>query len=226
MSRRTLPLAAALLAATSLGGCAVPLVIGAAAGAGYVGLQERPTAQVAADTQVKLAIKDQLAQQRLGYVADVGIDVFYGDVLLTGVVPTQAEGERVLDIVRKTAGVKKVYNELFVGAAYTAGQRAKDAWIATQLQPRLIGTKDAYPLNYLISVMNSHVYIMGSAASATEKQHVLHVVRTTNGVQQVHDYLVITSQTATDGRPNAINSSSVADHPRSPDPFADDPLDH
>jgi osmotically-inducible protein OsmY len=202
----------------------VPLVLGAAAGAGYVGLQERPTRQVAADTQIKLAIKDLLAQQRLSYVSDVGIDVFYGDVLLTGVVPTQAEGERVLAIVRQTAGVKKVYNELFVGAAYTAGQRAKDAWISTQLQPRLIGTKEAYPLNYLISVVNNHVYIMGSTGNATEKQHVLHVVRTTSGVQQVHDYLVIVGNTI-DGRPNSSGSSGLS-NPRSPDPLGDDPLAH
>ena len=186
----TLALTSAL-AGTMLGGCAAPLVVGAAASAGYIGLQNRPTRQIAADTELKAQIKQQLARSQFAYLTDVGIDVFYGDVLLTGVVPTNAEGERVLEVIRTTSGVKKVYNELFVGAAYTTSQKAKDAWIAAQIQPRLLGAKDAYPLNYLITVVNNHVYIMGDTSTAGEKDHVLHILRTTRGVQQVHDYLVI-----------------------------------
>jgi osmotically-inducible protein OsmY len=200
---------AALMAASSLSSCAAPMVLGAAAGAGYIGLQSRPAKQVAADTEVKVRIKDNLTQADFSYLTDIGIDVFYGEILLTGVVPTNAEGERVLDIVRRTDGVKKVYNELFVGSAYTAGQKAKDAWISAQIQPRLLGAKDAYPLNYLISVVNNHVYIMGDTLNQGEKDHVIHILRTTRGVQQVHDYLVLASKNAQDQRGNALRSESM-----------------
>jgi len=132
-----------------------------------------------------------LAQTRSNYFTDVSVDVFYGNVLLTGVVPTTAEGDVVLDIARRTPKVGKVYNELFVGSAYTVSQKAKDAWITAQIQPRLLGAKDAYPLNYLISVINNHVYILGDVLTPGEKDHVLHILRTTRGVVQVHDYLVI-----------------------------------
>ncbi len=219
LSRRTTFALAALLAATSLGGCAAPLVVGAAASAGYVGLQNRPAKQVAADTEIKVRIKDQLTQANFGYLTDIGIDVFYGDVLLTGVVPTNREGERVLETVRRTQGVKKVYNELFVGSAYTAGQKAKDAWIATQIQPRLLGAKDAYPLNYLITVVNNHVYIMGDTTTQGEKDHVIHILRTTRGVQQVHDYLVVIGASPEDARTNTVQSSSQAPVLQQPDPL-------
>lgn len=189
-------------------GCAAPVLIGAAAGAGYIGLQTRPATQVAQDTEVKVRIKDALTQSQFSYLTDIGIDVFYGDVLLTGVVPTNAEGERVLDIVRRTQGVKKVFNELFVGAAYTTSQKAKDAWIATQIQPRLLGAKDAYPLNYLITTVNNHVYIMGDCETAGEKDHVLHILRTTRGVQQVHDYLVVKGVNKDDDRTNVAPQES------------------
>lgn len=201
---RTSLIAYTTLAAACLAGCAAPLVLGAAAGAGYVGLQNRPTEQIAADTEVKVRIKDQLTQAQFAYLTDVGVDVFYGNVLLTGVVPTNAEGERVLEAVRRVPGVKKVYNELFVGSAYTASQKAKDAWISTQIQPRLLGAKDAYPLNYLITVVNNHVYIMGDTFNAGEKDHVLHILRTTRGVQQVHDYLVIKGANPGDPRANVM----------------------
>ncbi|RYG62135.1 MAG: BON domain-containing protein [Alphaproteobacteria bacterium] len=209
LTPRTTFALAALLAATSLAGCAAPVVLGAAAGAGYIGLQNRPAKQVAADTEVKVRVKDNLTQANFGYLTDIGIDVFYGDVLLTGVVPSNKEGERVLDLVRRTPGVKKVYNELFVGSAYPTGQKAKDAWISAQLQPRLLGAKDAYPLNYLITVVNNHVYIMGDTGTQGEKDHVIHILRTTRGVQQVHDYLVVNGADANDVRTNAVRSESL-----------------
>lgn len=209
LTTRTTFALAALLAATSLAGCAAPVVLGAAAAGGYVGLQNRPAKQVAADTEVKVRIKDNLTQANFSYLTDIGIDVFYGDVLLTGVVPSNKEGERVLDLVRRTPGVKKVYNELFVGSAYATSQKAKDAWISTQIQPRLLGAKDAYPLNYLITVVNNHVYIMGDTANQGEKDHVIHILRTTRGVQQVHDYLIVNGQDAADPRPNTVRSDAL-----------------
>lgn len=202
-----------------LSGCAAPMVLGAAASAGYIGLQNRPTKQIAADTEVKVRIKDALSQSQFSYLTDVGIDVFYGDVLLTGVVPSNTEGEKVLDVVRRTQGVRKVFNELFVGAAYTAGQKAKDAWISTQIQPRLLGAKDAYPLNYLITTVNNHVYIMGETETAGEKDHVLHILRTTRGVQQVHDYLVVKGVNPGDDRSNVVPQGGSTLDFHAPDPL-------
>lgn len=199
-----------------LSSCAVPLVVGAAATAGYVGLQERPSAQIAKDTALKTRIKGYLADTKYQYLTDIGIDVFYGDVLLTGIVPTQADGEAVVSVIERTNGTRKLYNELFVGAPYSAAQKAKDAWIAAQIQPRLIATNGVFPLNYLITVVNNHVYILGSVGSPNERSHVLHLLRTTKGVEQVHDYLVMAKGEAKDdGRTNTIQPQSIVQTPAS-----------
>lgn len=217
------PWLAVLVATTSLGGCAAPLVIGAAATAGYVGLQTRPSGQVAADTDTKVRIKSYLTQTDYRYLSDIGIDVFYGDVLVTGIVPTADDGQVVIDTIKKTQGVRKVYNELFVGSAYSAAQKAKDAWIITQIQPRLIGTKGVYPLNYMVSSVNNHVYVLGTVTTADERTNVLHLLRTTPGVQQVHDYLMLETETP-EGRPNLIDQSSLNDRGdrRPPNPLPAD----
>ena len=198
----------ALSSALLISACGAPLLMGAAGGAAYVGLQNRPTKQVAADSEVKVRIKSVLAQRDYRFLGDIGTDVFYNDVLVTGVVPTRAQGEEIIGLISKTQGVRKVYNELFVGDAYTAGQRAKDAWIAAQVKTRLIGTKGVYPLNYMISVVNNHVYALGSVSTADERNNVLHLLRTTGGVAQVHDYLVIVSPT-NEGRPNVVEMQST-----------------
>ena len=197
-----------VFAGSALTGCAAPLLLGAAATAGYVGLQTRPAAQVGADSETKIRIKDRLAQARFAYLGEIGIDVFYGDVLLTGTVPTAAEAERVLEIVQQTQGVGKVYNELFTDTASTVSQKARDAWIAAQIQPRLLGTRQSLPLNYLISVVNGHVYIIGEVASSDERNHTLHVLRTTKGVVQVHDYLRQIAPDTTDDRTNRVSTQS------------------
>lgn len=197
-----------LLATSALTGCAAPLLLGAAATAGYVGLQTRPAAQVGADSETKIRIKDRLTQTRFAYLSEIGIDVFYGDVLLTGTVPTMDEAERVLQIVQQTQGVGKVYNELFTDTASTVRQKARDTWIAAQIQPRLLGTRRSLPLNYLISVVNGHVYIIGEVASSDERNHTLHVLRTTKGVVQVHDYLREKAPDTTDERTNRVSTQS------------------
>ncbi|HEX2859167.1 MAG TPA: BON domain-containing protein [Alphaproteobacteria bacterium] len=207
----------AVLASTILSAC-VPVALGT--GAGYVGLQDRPVGQTTEDTGLKIGIKNNLAQVQGSWLTDIGIDVYYGDVLLTGIVATRAEGEKVLDIVRRTEGVKRVYNELFVGAAYSAAQRARDGWIATQIQPRLFGASDAYPLNYLITVVNNNVYIMGSTGSSAEHEHVLHVLRTTRGVAQVHDYLTVANSN-TAGQPPVKRNTFGSGASRQADPLAD-----
>jgi osmotically-inducible protein OsmY len=183
--------------------CAGPLVVGAAGAAGYFGLQDRPVKQTAEDIRIKLAIKDALVQRKFSYLTDVGIEVFYGDVLITGVVPAAADGEVVLDLARRTQGVKRVYNELFVGAAYSAGLKAKDAWISAQINTRLLANKNTYPLNYLLSVV-------GSMQTSEEQRHALHILRTTQGVKQVHDYSTIA------GTPNAPNTLNQRGGPLPP----------
>ncbi|MDD9912400.1 MAG: BON domain-containing protein, partial [Alphaproteobacteria bacterium] len=150
---------------TSLSACATPVLIGAAATGAYVGLQERSAEQVAKDTKVKIHIKDRLVGKNYKYLNDIGVTVFEGDVLLTGIVPDKEKGEEVLKIAQTTPETERVYNELFVGAAYTASQKAKDTWIAAQIKPRLIGNKETFPINYSTDVVNGHVFIIGYVSS-------------------------------------------------------------
>jgi osmotically-inducible protein OsmY len=212
MNKKTLlPVVALTVSGILLSGCALPLIAGAAGTAGYIGFQQRPSAQIAEDTNIKASIKKALTQRYEGYFTDVGVDVFYGNVLLTGMVPTEAEAEKVAAMARSLQGVNRVYNNMFVGMTYTSSQKARDTWISTKIQSRLLGTNDAYPLNYLISVVDGHVYILGSASTVAEKTHVLHVLQTTTGVVQVHDYL---------GIEGVIAQGDLPDVPKQPDVLA------
>lgn len=184
-------------------GClpAAPIVIGAAGTGAYLTAQERDVRQGVVDNKISLHIKGKLADKRFAYLTSINIDVLNGDVLLTGIVPTADAGGEVLDIVRRTPDVKNIYNELFVAPAYPASRKAKDTWLATKIKGRLFGDSQIYQVNYMISVVNSHVYVFGLALSDEEHAHVIHTLRTTPGVAQVHDYITLAESARIDVPP-------------------------
>lgn len=172
-----------------LGACA-PVVIGGAAVAGTMALQERGFKAGVSDTKIKASIKDSLAGLNPNYLGQVGVDVLQGNVLLTGVVESQAAAEQIVSTVKQNAEIGAVYNELVTGS-YGAGEISNDTWISTQLRARMVANADVYTINYYISVVKSHVYIYGIAQNAAEKERAIHIARTTKGVTMVHDYIRI-----------------------------------
>lgn len=176
-------------AGVSQSGCLLPLAVGAAGTGAYLGVQERGAKQALTDNKISLHIKKRLTETKGSYFSSISADVLHGNVLLSGIVPTAEAGGEVLDIVRRTPDVKNIYNELFVAPAYPASRKAKDVWLATKIKARLFGEREVYQVNYILSVVNSHVYVLGLAGSDAEHAHVVHVLRTTPGVAQVHDYI-------------------------------------
>lgn len=175
--------------ATLLGGCA-PVLIGAAGTAAYMGVQERGIATAAEDTKLKAVIKTNLANEKGGYLAKVGVMVLEGDVLLVGVVPTDKEKARAEEITRQVKGVKSVYNELLKGT-YGIGDYTKDAWLTSKVRAGLIESKDIYSINYMLETSLKQIYIMGIAQNEQERYRVLQIARSQEGALGVYDFIKV-----------------------------------
>jgi len=178
-----------ITSATLLGGCA-PVIIGAAGTAAYMGVQERGIATAAEDTKLKAVIKTNLANEKGGYLAKVGVMVLEGDVLLVGVVPTDKEKARAEEITRQVKGVKGVYNELLKGT-YGIGDYTKDAWLTSKVRAGLIEAKDVYSINYMLETALKQVYIMGIAQNEQERYRVLQIARSQEGALGVYDFIKV-----------------------------------
>lgn len=195
------------MAAAGLQGCATPVVLGAAGTSAYLASQERGFNQSIHDSAIDLHLKKRLTESNVDYFTSIGADVLNGEVLLTGIVPHAQAGAEVLEIARRTPHVRNIYNELFVAPAYPATRKAKDTWLATKIKGRLFTEKNVYQVNYMLSVVNSHVYVLGLAQSDAEHAHVIHVLRTTPGVAKVHDYIMLKQEDRNDeGAPQHQNS--------------------
>lgn len=198
-----------ILAATAslLSGCAAPLLLGGAAAGGYMAAQERGARSALMDTKVKTHIVDRLAGLNYKYIGAVQVDVLQGNVLLTGVIPSGENRQKILHTVMNTPDVKKVYDEMLVAGEYTTKEKAKDTWLATQIRTKMATSSGVFGINYMVSVVKNQVYILGIAADDMERERALHVARTVKGVIQVHNYIVVSASESAN-RKNNIDPAS------------------
>lgn len=178
-----------------LGGCAAPLLIGAAATGGYFAAQDKGIETAANDLKIKALVKDKLAELDFTHVLSVGVFVLQGDVVLTGVVHSPREEKELVHITEQVEGVHRVFDAFQVGVGYSTEQIATDAWIATQVRASMFTAKDVFTVNYDVEVVNGHVYIIGLAETEIEFERVLHLARTTKGVVAVHPYIRVEEKT-------------------------------
>jgi osmotically-inducible protein OsmY len=182
-----------VIASLSITAC-VPIILGGAAAAGYLAVQERGAKTAVIDSKIKTHIKDRLFGTDYRYLTDIGVNVLQGNVLLTGVAKDQKAVDEVEKITRTTKDVKNVANNIIIAEKYSASQYSRDSWIATQFKTRMVGAKDVYSINYLTDTVMGNIYILGLAGTESEKERVLHIARTTKGVQQVYNYIRVGSE--------------------------------
>ena len=158
---RLIHLAMAIVLSTAITGCGA---IMSSAGAGPIeedpgertfGLQmtyERSEAQA----EVIIIAADE------GYdEAHISTVSFNGFVLLVGQVPSEELKSLATDVVRKIEDVRRIYNELEIGPATTAGTRTNDTWITTQVKSKLLASSDTPGRRVKVVTENSVVYLMG-----------------------------------------------------------------
>jgi len=173
----------AVAASPLLSGC-VPIVIGAAvAGTAMVVADRRSVGAQADDESIELKISNNIG----GTFADrvhVNATSYNGIVLLTGEVPTPELKTQVEQIARTTPKVRRVDDELAVGAVTSVGARSNDSYITSKVKARLVEANKV-PAN-LIKVVTERqvVYLMGIVSHA-EGDAAGQIAATTSGVQRV-----------------------------------------
>jgi len=167
-------------------GC-VPALIGAGAAGGYkVGTDERSVGKMWDDAAITAKINAALISDPVVKARQIDVDTVEKVVILTGVVETEKEVERAIEIARKVPYVKEVRNYLQVGKK-TLGQSVDDKVLGTKIKARLIGEKDIRSLNIDVDVNMSVVTLTGVVENENQKERALKIARTTSGTVKVID---------------------------------------
>ena len=184
---------AVLAASVSLSSCSTLVGVGTAVGVAAV--QERGVRGRAADLKIEaLILKDFLARG-LKMTTVIGVEVYDGRVLLTGLTKDTNVSDEAVRIAWKTRGVKKVINEIKLEKAGTIADFAHDTWITTKLKSRITFDKNIMAVNYLVETVNRSVYLLGVAQDAKELKRVVGHASSIDRVRDVvYDHVRIKGQ--------------------------------
>lgn len=116
--------------------------------------------------------------------ANVSVAVLNGEVLLVGEVPQRWQLSRAEELVSSIPDVKKVYNQLRLGAPSSALTRLSDTWLTAKVKGKMIASDDMDASQIKVVSENGTVYLMGTLLTKDANMAV-DIARNTDGVTKV-----------------------------------------
>ncbi len=174
------------LIASLLGGCTAVVVGGTATVAG-VAHDRRTVGTVIEDKEILIkAMRLRAQDEELKRLSNIDITVYNLQVLLTGQAANPEVVERFAEQVARIPRVRKVYNEVVIGAENTWSDAAADAYLTSRVKLALfdVGIEGFDPLRVKVVSSNGTVYLMGLLTPA-EADTVTEKVRYISGVKKV-----------------------------------------
>ena len=153
--------------------------------------EDRPVSDAGSDLRIKTEILKDFAEEAKGLLVDASVDVYQGQVLLTGSVKKVDDRTKAEGLARVVKGVRKVFNEIQVTTEGGLSASAKDFAIETKLKANLLAAKGVTSINYRWRSVNGVVYFLGVARSQEELDKVLTLARQTDGVKDVVSHVFI-----------------------------------
>jgi len=171
-------------------GCA-PVLIGGGAAAGYkTGTDERSVGRIWDDAAITAKIKTRMIEDPVVKARKIDVDTTDGNVVLGGVVKTNAEVQRALEISRGVPGVKSVRSSLQVGDK-TIGQSMDDKVIVSKIKSRLISEPGIRSLNIDVDSVKGVVTLSGIVKTQVQKNIIISIAEKTAGTAGIVDYITV-----------------------------------
>ena len=165
-------------------------VLGAGARTGLALVEDRPVEEIWGDTLLKVTINKKLLETSFSETFwSLNTTIFEGRVLITGNVKNTTLRDQVSQMVWGVKGVREVLNEIEIQETNTVTQIARDKFIQTSLQARMLGDKIVSDINYKMIAHNNVLYIIGVAQSQAELEKVVAHARAIRYVKRFVNYI-------------------------------------
>lgn len=112
------------------------------------------------------------------------VTAFRGSVLLAGQAPTEELQERAVTIAKGVPGVKRIYNEITIGAPTSMSVQSTDSWITSKVKAQLLATKGLSSAHFKVLTENGTVFLIGEV-SRDQSELAVNATRHVEGVQKV-----------------------------------------
>ena len=174
-------LAATLVSASLLGGCA-PLVLGGAmVGSALSFSDRRTTGTQLEDEAIELKSGSRVRAISSGHV---NVTSYNRTVLITGEVTTEAERLAVEQAVARIENVQSTVNELVVGFSSSIGARSNDTILTSKVKAGYLDARDLQSNAIKVVAERGVIYLMGRVTER-EAGRAADVARSVGGVRKV-----------------------------------------
>lgn len=134
------------------------------------------------DQEIEFSINNKIfgAQELYGN-NHIIVEVYQGEVLLTGQVRSDDYRQQVINIAKNADGVKRVYDQLSISEPTSLGRQTKDGFITTSVKTRILGH---IGMGITVVTEDGVVYLMGTV-TRDNAEKATDIARTTDGVTKV-----------------------------------------
>lgn len=166
--------------------------------AAVIAAEERQVGEVAEDFAMKAAILQEFATKGQSLLLWVRVDVYQGEVLLTGAVKHEEDEKKAEELVKGVDGVRHVFNEIQVTEDGSIQDTAKDLTTEYKVQLALLGRVNHRIINYRWRCVLGTVYLIGTAKDQDELDEALDAVFGTDGVEDVIPHIRLKEKSTAD----------------------------
>ena len=157
----------------------------------------REMPQVKADLALEKQLKHSINNGKKSFLyshnlKDFGyynIDIVEGRVLLTGVVCDESIKSYIINKITENIKVRELLDELAVNRELI-NRKFNDFFVKRSIITKIFFKTKIKSLNYEISVVNGHTYIIGIAENQEELELLTKLVSTVKGVKEVVSYII------------------------------------
>lgn len=161
-----------------------------------VAVDERTFDEMGEDLKVKTAILRALAGGGQDLFMAVNVDVYQGDILMTGVVKTAGDDQKAEALVKQVEGVGRVYNEMHITDGFGLRESARDQGIELKVKFAIMAGAGFRYANYRWRATNGTVYLFGIAQTDEEYDVVYDKVRGITEVERLITHIRIKPKAA------------------------------
>ena len=141
-------------------------------------------------------IKTKFTSLNLVNIAEIGVHVSLGRVLLIG--NTSSSNER-LELVKATwsiPGVIEVYNEIKIRESYSVLERLNDKFIEGKISAKLLLEPNILSNNYSLQVFKKDLFIIGISRNIEEKNKLYVLLNEFTQIKKIISFVILKKQTA------------------------------
>ncbi len=142
------------------------------------------------DATITAKIKLKLLEDPITKARKIDVDTVNGVVTLTGIVESEKEIKRAVEIARNVKGVKKVVNNLRIGKR-GIGAYLSDKEITAKIKLKLIKDPELKALSIDVDTINGVVTLTGVVTSEYQKRKAIEHAKSVPGVVKIIDNLQI-----------------------------------